>query len=151
VRRALPSGRRSLVALSATAVFAVLGLSGCGQSGHSLAQQACVHVALSVRYFTHSTEEGLPAAEAAHLRNKANAELRAALPLAADATSSDGSLNALMTTISEGATVDEAHLVPALKGQCALVNTNVNVNPNPGGNLPGNNVNPEPGGNLPGS
>jgi hypothetical protein len=42
-----------------------------------------------------------------------------------------------MTTISEGATVDEAHLVPALKGQCKAIITNVNVNPQPPGNLPG--------------
>ena len=40
-------------------------------------------------------------------------------------------MNSLMTTISEGATVDEAHLIPALKGQCAVVDTNVNVNPTP--------------------
>jgi hypothetical protein len=138
VRRALPSGRRSLVALSATALLAGLGLSGCGgQSGQALAQQACVHVTLSVRYFERSTEPDLPAGEAAHLRSKADAELRVALPLAADATSANGNLNALMTTISEGATVDEAHLVPALKGQCASVNTNVNVNPQAPGNLPG--------------
>jgi hypothetical protein len=137
VRRALPSGRRSLVALSAAGVCAALGLSGCGQSGQALAQQACVHVTLSVRYFERSTKAGLPAGEAAALRTKADAELRAAMPLAADATSADGGLNALMTTISEGATVDESHLVPALKVQCASVNTNVNVNPDPAGNLPG--------------
>jgi hypothetical protein len=59
------------------------------------------------------------------------------MPLAADAAAADGNLNALMTTVSEGATVDESHLVPALKGQCAFVNTNVNVNPEPSGNLPG--------------
>jgi hypothetical protein len=42
-----------------------------------------------------------------------------------------------MTTIAEGATVDEGHLIPALKGQCKTVTTNVNVNPEPSGNLPG--------------
>jgi hypothetical protein len=137
MRRALQLGRRSLVALSAAGVCAALGLSGCGQSGQALGQQACVHVTLSVRYFERSTKAGLPPGKAAALRTKANAELRAAMPLAADGASSDGSLNALMTTISEGATVDESHLVPALKVQCASVNTNVNVNPEPGGNLPG--------------
>jgi hypothetical protein len=75
--------------------------------------------------------------EGDRLRTEADAELRAALPLAADATSADGSLNSLMTTISESATVDEAHLIPALKGQCALVDTNVNVNPAAPSNLPG--------------
>jgi hypothetical protein len=94
-------------------------------------------VDLSVRDYELSTRPDISAAEAARLRTKADVELRAALPLVADATSTDGSLNSLMTTISEGATVDEGHLVPALKGQCKLVTTNLNVNPEPGGNLPG--------------
>ena len=34
-----------------------------------------------------------------------------------------------MTTISEGATVDEGHLVPALRAQCVVADTNPNVNP----------------------
>lgn len=124
--------------LGATAVGAVLCLSACGQQGgQALARQACTHVDLSVRDYELSTRANISPAAAARLRTKADAELRAALPLAADATSADGSLNALMTTIAEGATVDEAHLVPALKGQCKLVTTNVNVNPEPAGNLPG--------------
>jgi hypothetical protein len=131
-------GRRSLIGLGATAVGAVLCLSACGQqSGESLARQACTHVDLSVRDYEQSTNVGVSASQAATLRTKASAELRAALPLAAAATSDDGNLNTLMTTISEGATVDEAHLVPALKGQCKTINTNVNVNPQSPGNLPG--------------
>jgi hypothetical protein len=94
-------------------------------------------VDLSVRDYEQSTNVGVSASQAATLRTKASAELRAALPLAAAATSDDGNLNTLMTTISEGATVDEAHLVPALKGQCKTINTNVNVNPQSPGNLPG--------------
>jgi hypothetical protein len=117
---------------------AVLCLSACGQqSGEALARQACTHVDLSVRDYELSTNSSLSASKVVLLRTKADAELRAALPLAAAATSADGSLNALMTTISEGATVDEAHLVPALKGQCKSVSTNVNVNPQAPGNLPG--------------
>jgi len=42
-----------------------------------------------------------------------------------------------MTTISEEATVDEGHLVPALKAQCIQADTNLNVNPQ--------NVNPQNG------
>jgi hypothetical protein len=138
MRRPSPSGRRSLIGLGGTAVGSLLLLSGCGQqSGVDLARQACVHVSLSVRYFELSAKPDTTATASAHLRARASAELRVALPLAAAATSADGSMNSLMTTISEGATVDEAHLVPALKGQCAQVNTNVNVNPQPGGNLPG--------------
>jgi hypothetical protein len=94
-------------------------------------------VDLSVRDYELSTKANISASEAATLRTKADAELRAALPLAAAATSDNGNLNGLMTTISEGATVDEAHLVPALKGQCKTVTTNVNVNPQSPGNLPG--------------
>ncbi len=123
----------------------MLLLSACGDSGQGLAVQACVHVKLSVHYFELSTQSNVSPSDAARLRTKADAELRTALPLAAQATSADGSMNALMTTISESATVDEAHLIPALKGQCALVDTNVNVNPTP------QNVNPTPGGKLPGS
>jgi hypothetical protein len=131
-------GRRSLIGFGATALAALFGLSACGQQdGSALARQACVHVKLSVRDFELSTNPALPEAQAARLRTAADAELRAALPLAAAANSADGSLNSLMTTISESATVDEAHLVPALKGQCAQVDTNVNVNPDnpdiPGG------------------
>ena len=115
----------------------MLLLSACGQGGGAdLARQACVHVKLSVRYFELSTGPNVSLTDAARLRTKADAELRAALPLAAQATSADGSMNSLMTTISESATVDEAHLIPALKGQCAQVDTNVNVNPAPPGTLP---------------
>jgi hypothetical protein len=138
VRRPHLRGRRSLIGLGATAVGAVLCLSACGQqSGEALARQACTHVTRSVRDYELSTRPNIPPSKAAALRTKADAELRAALPLAAAATSDDGSLNALMTTISEGATVDEAHLVPALKGQCKTINTNVNVNPQSPGNPPG--------------
>jgi hypothetical protein len=105
-------------------------------------------VKLSVRYYEQSTKPNVPVADAARLRTKADAQLRAALPLAAQANSADGSMNALMTTISESATVDEGHLLPSLKGQCASVDTNVNVNPTPGGTNV--NVNPTPGG-VPGS
>jgi hypothetical protein len=90
-----------------------------------------------VRYYEASTKGNVSAADATRLRSKADAELRAALPLAARATSADGSMNSLMTTISESATVDEGHLIPALKGQCSTVNANINVNPAAPGKLPG--------------
>jgi hypothetical protein len=128
-------------------VGAALLLSACGQGGDDLARQACGHVHQSVRYFEASLKPNVPAANAARLRTKAEAELRAALPLAAQANSADGSMNALMTTISESGTVDEGHLVASLKGQCASVDTNINVNPTPGGGGASHaNVNPTPGG-----
>ena len=108
----------------------MLTLSACGQqSGLNLARQACVHVNLSLHDFELSSRPGTSASDTARLRTKADAELRIALPLAAAANSDDGSWNSLMTTISEGATVDESHLVPALKAQCDLADTNQNVNP----------------------
>jgi len=39
-----------------------------------------------------------------------------------------------MTTISEGATVDESHLVPALHAQCVVADASQNVNPQTPGN-----------------
>jgi hypothetical protein len=128
-------GRTGPRRLPALAVGAVLALSAglfaaCSSSaGQALAEQACVHVHHSVADYTESDRPGLSATTVASLRNQANSELRAALPLAAAANSDDGSWNSLMTTISESATVDEGHLVPALVAQCAVADTNVNVNP----------------------
>ena len=123
-----------------------LGLSACSnQGGQDLAQQACVHVYRSVTDYLRATRGGTPPAAAAQLQREADQELRAALPLAAAANSDDGSWNALMTTISEGATVDEGHLVPSLRAQCVVANANANVNPqSPTGNTTPQNVNPEP-------
>jgi len=111
-----------------------VALSACDSSGsgQALAQQACVHVQHSLRDFSRSTVAGTPADTAARLQNEAAQELLAALPLAAAANSDDGSWNSLMTVISEGSTVDESHLVPSLRAQCAVANAsnkNVNVNP----------------------
>jgi hypothetical protein len=121
-------------------------LSACGtQGGQALAQQACVHVQRSVDDYVRSTRAGTPAATVAVLQREAEQELRAALPLAAAANSDDGSWNSLMTTISESATVDEGHLVPALRAQCVVADTNQNVNPqSPGANSNPQNVNPNP-------
>jgi hypothetical protein len=138
-----------VVAVVALAGVAALGLSACStQNGQDLAQQACVHVQRSVSDYLRAVSPRTPAAEAAQLQKKADQELRTALPLAAAANSDDGTWNALMTTISEGATVDEGHLVPSLRAQCVVANANANVNPQaPSGNsTPRNiqNVNPEP-------
>ena len=114
-----------------------VALSACGGGGgQTLAQEACVHVHRSVADYERSVAPGTPVASVAALQKKAAQELRLALPLAAEANSDDGSWNSLMTTISEGANVDEAHLMPALKAQCVVANTNPNVNPQ--------NVNPGP-------
>ena len=97
-----------------------------------------MHVHRSVRDYVRSTLAGTPAATVAFLQREADQQLRIALPIAAAANSADGSWNSLMTTISEGATVDEGHLVLSLKAQCLTADTQVNVNPQ----SPGINVNP---------
>ena len=108
-----------------------LGLAACtsAQDGQALAQQACTHVHRSVAEWVDSLRAGTPAATVADLQREAEGQLRLALPLAAAANSDDGSWNSLMTTISEIATVDEGHLVPALQAQCVLADSNQNVNP----------------------
>ncbi len=138
----IPSAHRGPLALVAAVLIGLaLTLSACGgASGQSLAEQACVHVLRSVTAYQQSNRPGTAAATAAGLRRTADSELLVALPLAASANSADGSWNSLMTTISESATVDEGHLVPALKAQCALANSNQNVNPQ---GPPTQNVNPE--------
>jgi hypothetical protein len=153
VRRAgRPRAARVLAGL-AVGLGAVVGLSACStQSGQDLAQQACVHVRRSLVDFQRSTSAGTTPAAAALLLKQADQQLRLALPLAAAANSDDGSWNSLMTTISEGATVDEAHLVPSLRAQCVVADANPNVNPqsptgnpqSPTGNSTPQNVNPEP-------
>ena len=139
------NGRR-VIGVAVFVVGAILGLSACGnQGGQALAQQACVHVNRSVDDYVRSTLAGTPPATVAVLQREADQELRAALPLAAAANSDDGSWNSLMTTISEGATVDEGHLVPALRAQCVVADTNPNVNPqSPGTGRTPQNVNPNP-------
>jgi hypothetical protein len=128
-----------VLALATVAAGAATGLAACDSqgSGQALAQQACVHVHKSVHDWLASMAPGTPPATVTHLQNEAAAELRIALPLAAAANSDDGTWNALMTVISENATVDESHLVPSLRAQCAVADTNVNINPqnpqNPGG------------------
>ena len=141
------------MAVGALATGAALGLSACSsQGGQDLAQQACVHVNLSVADYQRAVNPSTSPAAAEQLQKEADQELRDALPLAAAANSDDGSWNSLMTTISEGANVDEGHLVPALRAQCVVANANPNVNPqspssnsgSSGNTTQPQNVNPEP-------
>ena len=133
----------------AVAAGTVVGLNACGNGNcQALAEQACVHVHRSVTDYLRSTRADTPPATAMQLVKRAEQELRAALPLAAQANSADGSWNGLMTTISEISIVDESHLLPSLQAQCVVADSNPNVNPqNPGvggnGTTP-QNVNPKP-------
>jgi hypothetical protein len=67
----------------------------------------------------HDTEPGRAASE----RARAVEQLEAALPLAAQANSADPQWNPLMTTLQEIGRNSEAHLVPALRAQCALADS----------------------------
>jgi hypothetical protein len=126
-------------------VAASLGLSACSNAGgQDLARQACVHVNRSIVDYLRSGQPGTPPTAAALLLREADQELRAALPIAAQANSADGTWNSLMTTISEEAVVDEGHLVPALRAQCRVADTNQNVNPQSPTSTTPQNVNPKP-------
>jgi hypothetical protein len=128
-----------------------LGLAACtsAQDAQALAQQACAHVHRSVSEWVDSQRAGTSAGIAAGLQRDAEGQLRMALPLAAAANSDDGSWNSLMTTISEIATVDEGHLVPALRAQCVVANANPNVNPqSPSGGSGGGSGHSPPTGNV---
>jgi hypothetical protein len=120
-----------VLALAVVAAAGVTGLAACDSqgSGQALAQQACVHVHQSARDWLRSATPGTPAATVARLQKDAAQELRLALPLAAAANSDDGTWNALMTDLSESAITDEGHLLPSLQAQCAVADSNPNVNP----------------------
>ncbi|HEY1830043.1 MAG TPA: hypothetical protein VGG38_07370 [Acidimicrobiales bacterium] len=123
-------GRRTKVLAGAALVALVPVLSACsGSSGQVLAQEACVHVHRSISDWRSAEVSGTPAQTVSTLQREADEQLRDALPLAADANSDDGSWNALMTAISESATVDENHLIPSLDAQCSVADANENVNP----------------------
>jgi hypothetical protein len=154
-----PARRRRVRAGAVLLVILPLILAACSSvhDGSALAQQACIHVNRSVADWVDSQRAGTPAATAASLQQRAEQQLRLALPLAAAANSDDGTWNSLMTTISEIESVDEGHLVPALHAQCVLADSNQNINPqnpqSPNGNSgsggshnspPTANVNPKP-------
>lgn len=131
-----PARRRRVWAGAVLILSLPVALAACSsvQDGQALAQQACVHVNRSVGEWVDSQRTGTPPATVAALQQRAEEQLRLALPLAAAANSDDGTWNSLMTTISEIGTIDEGHLVPALHAQCVLADSNENVNPqNPNG------------------
>ncbi|MHB1517496.1 MAG: hypothetical protein ACYCVN_10650 [Acidimicrobiales bacterium] len=94
-----------------------LGLSACGGGGTALAQQACAHITRSISLL-HRSEHASDQSQANRLSQGAYDQLRAALPLAAQAAYHDGQWQALMTTISESNRVPESTLVTALSAQC---------------------------------
>lgn len=99
---------------------ASIGLGGCAYAnGVTLAQQACTHVQRSIALYA-SSERGLAPAAAARTRERALAQLRQALPIAARAAGDSGEWQALMTTLSESSRVPEHLLIHALRRQCRI-------------------------------
>ncbi|GEM_PF-318645 len=120
--------RRATTALGTVAVVAVaLTLAGCGQDGVSLARQACAHVDASFRLYREAQDS--TGTQASNDLQKANNQLEAAEPLAAQATSDNGQWNALMTTLQEIGRVDERYLIKALRQQCQVAQSNQPILP----------------------
>jgi hypothetical protein len=110
------------LARSAAGIAAVvglgIGLTACADNGQSLARQACVHVNRSISLLKLAGNES-GSQRAGALQQQAVRQLRAALPIAAEAAYDDAQWQALMTTISESNRVPPTTLVTALTQQCA--------------------------------
>ena len=112
----------ALAALIAIGLGAAL--SACGNSGNTLAKQACTHINRSIQLLEESDHQS-DHAQATQDAAQAYGQLRAALPIAAQAAFQDGQWQALMTTISESNRVPESTLVDALKAQCSQADSTI--------------------------
>ena len=105
-------------------VLASVTLSSCGTSGAVTdARASCVLVKRALAIQSQSEAPNLTAAQHAALEGRAMSELLKATPKAADATSIDGSWNALMTTINESERVPLKNLVPSLTRLCKVADS----------------------------
>jgi len=99
-------------------------LSSCGTNGAVTdARASCVLVKRALAIQTQSEAPTLSAAQRTMLEGRAMSELLKATPKAADATSIDGSWNALMTTINESERVPLKNLVPSLTRLCKVADS----------------------------
>lgn len=117
------AGLRSLGVVASLVVSGTL-LSACG-SGSAVAEArtSCqfVHRALALQ--ARSERPGVSVATKGVLEGQAMSELLKGSSSAAAATSSDGSWNPLMTTISEAERVPLVDLVPALTRMCQVADS----------------------------
>ena len=105
-------------------VVASVALSACGTSGAVTdARASCVLVKRAIAIQSQSEAAGLSPAQRSRLQGRAMSELLKATPKAADATSLDGSWNALMTTINESERVPLQSLVPSLTRLCEVADS----------------------------
>ena len=115
--RGRPFGRRAVGAAAIACAGAVA--AGCGGSSASaLGHRACLEVSASLHRYA-SVGPAATGSRASERRAAALTPLRAALPLAALAASSDGQWQALEATLSESSRVPEFDLVSALDAECS--------------------------------
>ena len=114
---------RLLIPFSALVLSSVV-LSSCGTNGAVAdARASCVLVKRAVALESQSEVPTLTPTQRNSLEGQAMSELLKATPKAADATSIDGSWNALMTTINESERVPLKNLVPSLTRLCKVADS----------------------------
>jgi hypothetical protein len=114
-----PRLRRRLGACVVVMVGAGFGLTGCADSAAlGLVHQACHRVDLSLALYQRSLNQP-DAAVAARDKEKAEALLQDAVPLATQAAGEAPQWQALMATVGETSRLPESDLVPALQAQCS--------------------------------
>jgi len=114
---------RVLAPLSALVLASVV-LSSCGTYGAVAdARASCVLVKRAITIQSQSEAPNLTSTRRDSLEGRAMSELLKATPKAADATSIDGSWNALMTTINESERVPLKNLVPSLTRLCKVADS----------------------------
>jgi hypothetical protein len=87
------------------------------------ARASCVLVKRALVLQSQSEAPNLSSSQRVTLEGRAMSELLKATPSAADATSIDGSWNALMTTINESERVPLKNLVPSLTRLCKVADS----------------------------
>lgn len=112
--------RRGALVAATLAAAGVLFTACSSSSGDAQAAQACVHVNRSIVLYDRSLHER-DTTVASNEQQHAQHELLVAEPLAAAATSADGSWNGLQTTLIESERVSEGNLLVALQSECADV------------------------------
>ncbi len=112
--------KRSLIVVPGLVLLAGLA-SGCS-NGSDQGAAACAQVNLGLSTYAKAVKAGLGTPQGANLLAKAQSQVEAAEGTAAVAASSDGTFNALMTTIGETGRVPFKDLVAALSASCSAAN-----------------------------
>jgi hypothetical protein len=113
--------------LGAGLLVSALLLSACGSdTALGQAKQACVYVAKAIT--EQRDADRLTAGPVqTRLANKALATLLRGEPLAAQATSNDGTWNPLMTAINEAQRVPFVTVIPSLSAICRAANSSLGL------------------------